>query len=56
MEGRGLTGAVIVEEGIETGAIDEYVAGGAYAETECHAAGRRGAGGAIIVEVGVVEG
>lgn len=31
MEGRRLTGAVIVEERIETGAIDEYVAGGAYA-------------------------
>ena len=31
MEGRSLTGAVIVEEGIETGAIDEYVTGGAYA-------------------------
>lgn len=32
MEGKGrLTGAVIVEEGIETGAIDEDVAGGAYA-------------------------
>ena len=31
MEGRRLTGAVIVEEGIETGAIDKYVVGGAHA-------------------------
>lgn len=30
-ERRRLTGAVIVEEGIETGAIDEDVAGGDYA-------------------------
>ena len=56
MEGGWLTGAVIVEEGIETGAVDEYVAGGAYAEAECHAAGCGGAGGAIDVEVGIVEG
>ena len=31
VEGRRLTGAVVVEEGIETGTIYEYVAGGAYA-------------------------
>lgn len=52
---QGLTCAVVVEEGIQAGPVDEDVGGAADAQTEGHAARCWGTSGAIGAEIGVVE-